>query len=229
MPWCPVCKNEYREGYTRCKLCDVELLDSLENASSASAGDACCMNDRTEFQITNERMDASFTEQEDTYIDKSQKAEDYRSSAMALILVGGVGLISLILLLLDILPIHIYGVSKLTSGLVLGALYICFLIMGIHSWKLHKKFISIAGQEKEQMEQMLSFLQSSYTSEKLDAMLLGTGEQQLDEMSMYFSRIEMIKTLLHEKFPEQNRVMLEKIADDWYTSQFDREEAEEDQ
>ena len=30
MPWCPVCKNEYREGYTHCNDCDVDLVDSLE-------------------------------------------------------------------------------------------------------------------------------------------------------------------------------------------------------
>lgn len=30
MPWCPVCKNEYREGFTVCADCKVELVDSLE-------------------------------------------------------------------------------------------------------------------------------------------------------------------------------------------------------
>ena len=30
MPWCPVCKNEYREGIERCAECKVTLVDSLE-------------------------------------------------------------------------------------------------------------------------------------------------------------------------------------------------------
>ena len=27
--WCPECKNEYREGITRCADCDVDLVDEL--------------------------------------------------------------------------------------------------------------------------------------------------------------------------------------------------------
>lgn len=29
MPYCPKCKDEYREGFTRCAECDVELVDEL--------------------------------------------------------------------------------------------------------------------------------------------------------------------------------------------------------
>ena len=32
MPWCPKCKNEYREGFTVCSECGVELVDSLEES-----------------------------------------------------------------------------------------------------------------------------------------------------------------------------------------------------
>jgi len=29
MPWCPKCKNEYREGFTHCSECNVTLVDDL--------------------------------------------------------------------------------------------------------------------------------------------------------------------------------------------------------
>lgn len=29
MPWCPKCKTEYREGYSKCSDCDIELVDKL--------------------------------------------------------------------------------------------------------------------------------------------------------------------------------------------------------
>ena len=29
MPFCPKCRAEYREGFTRCSDCDVELVDEL--------------------------------------------------------------------------------------------------------------------------------------------------------------------------------------------------------
>ena len=30
MPWCPKCKNEYREGFTNCSDCGCELVELLE-------------------------------------------------------------------------------------------------------------------------------------------------------------------------------------------------------
>lgn len=35
MPWCPVCKNEYREGFTTCAECKVDLVESLEDVPVA--------------------------------------------------------------------------------------------------------------------------------------------------------------------------------------------------
>ena len=32
MPWCPVCKNEYVKGIAKCADCDVDLVESLEEA-----------------------------------------------------------------------------------------------------------------------------------------------------------------------------------------------------
>jgi hypothetical protein len=32
--FCPECKSEYRPGFTRCAPCDVDLIDSLSEASS---------------------------------------------------------------------------------------------------------------------------------------------------------------------------------------------------
>lgn len=31
MPWCPICKNEYREGISECADCKVPLVESLDN------------------------------------------------------------------------------------------------------------------------------------------------------------------------------------------------------
>lgn len=36
MPWCPICKNEYREGFTVCKECGVPLVDELPGETNLS-------------------------------------------------------------------------------------------------------------------------------------------------------------------------------------------------
>lgn len=33
MPWCPLCKTEYREGFSICEYCKVDLVDALSPES----------------------------------------------------------------------------------------------------------------------------------------------------------------------------------------------------
>lgn len=35
MPWCPICQNEYKEGYTHCNDCDADLVASREELPEA--------------------------------------------------------------------------------------------------------------------------------------------------------------------------------------------------
>ena len=35
MPWCPKCKNEYREGITVCADCNVPLVEDFSTAIAA--------------------------------------------------------------------------------------------------------------------------------------------------------------------------------------------------
>ena len=30
MPWCPICKTEYREGFSRCSDCEVDLVEEIK-------------------------------------------------------------------------------------------------------------------------------------------------------------------------------------------------------
>jgi hypothetical protein len=35
MPWCPSCRSEYREGFTQCTECQVDLVDARPAEASA--------------------------------------------------------------------------------------------------------------------------------------------------------------------------------------------------
>lgn len=45
MPWCPVCKEEYKEGITVCPECSTPLVASLEEAKQADYQDLITFND----------------------------------------------------------------------------------------------------------------------------------------------------------------------------------------
>lgn len=65
MPFCPVCLSEFREGFTRCNSCDVDLVDHLEqemelsedNIRAALEGKELVLVTRGELEVVKETRD----------------------------------------------------------------------------------------------------------------------------------------------------------------------------
>ena len=277
MPWCPVCKNEYREGYTHCNDCDVDLVDSLEEGPRAliagaeydmnrmaellQAKDVECFvrpgqrKDEFELYVTEEHaerataylqsyvqammqqqekerraamgMDVDAEDGADTetpeeqqtperaalYEDKNNKAEDAKSSAIALLLVGGLGLVFIVLLMLDYLPIHLFGLGKYLVSGIMAAMFLVFIAMGFSSIKTYKKYLGIAEEEQKNIEQIMDLLAQHMSKEVIDAKLAGEPEEM---PQIYYSRLALIKEFLETHYGGLEPALLEKLADDWY-------------
>lgn len=302
MPWCPVCKNEYREGYTHCNDCDVDLVDSLEEGPRALiAGAEYDMNrmaellqskdvecfvrpgqrkDEFELYVTEEHaerataylqsyvqtmmqqqekerraamgMDVDAEDGADTetpeeqqaperaalYEDKNNKAEDAKSSAVALLLVGGLGLVFIVLLMLDYLPIHLFGLGKYLVSGIMAAMFLVFIAMGFSSIKTYKKYLGIAEEEQKNIEQIMELLAQHVSKEVIDTKLAGEPEEM---PQIYYSRLAVIKEFLEAHYGGLEPALLEKLADDWYEELYgkddeallaqeaDAEESEEDE
>lgn len=301
MPWCPVCKNEYREGYTHCNDCDVDLVDSLEEGPRALiAGTEYDMNrmaellqskdvecfvrpgqrkDEFELYVIEEHaerataylqsyvqammqqqekerraamgMDVDAEDGADTetpeeqqtperaalYEDKNNKAEDAKSSAVALLLVGGLGLVFIVLLMLDYLPIHLFGLGKYLVSGIMAAMFLVFIAMGFSSIKTYKKYLDIAEEEQKNIEQIMELLAQHMSKEVIDTKLAGEPEEM---PQIYYSRLAVIKEFLEAHYGGLEPALLEKLADDWYEELYgkddeallaqeaDAEESEED-
>lgn len=301
MPWCPVCKNEYREGYTHCNDCDVDLVDSLEEGPRAliagaeydmnrmaellQAKDVECFvrpgqrKDEFELYVTEEHaerataylqsyvqammqqqekerraamgMDVDAEDGADTetpeeqqtperaalYEDKNNKAEDAKSSAVALLLVGGLGLVFIVLLMLDYLPIHLFGLGKYLVSGIMAAMFLVFIAMGFSSIKTYKKYLDIAEEEQKNIEQITELLAQHMSKEVIDTKLAGEPEEM---PQIYYSRLAVIKEFLEAHYGGLEPALLEKLADDWYEELYgkddeallaqeaDAEESEED-
>ena len=65
------------------------------------------------------------------YVDSAERAEENRSSAWTLLLVGGIGLIIIVLNLLNIIHLPFSGFNKYMVNGMLGALCIIFVVSGI--------------------------------------------------------------------------------------------------
>ncbi len=281
MPWCPVCKNEYVKGYTRCSDCDVDLVESLEEAPkpiifgeeapvtqmaeflkangiegafvrydekekahelyvpNEKIGDAKAMitellrkQQEQEAELEVEEMDVAQDEPSEkapdrrkggSYEDKAAKAEEYKSSAVALIAVGALGVVALVLFWMGILPFKMYGMGKIMFTGVMGFMFVVFLIMGFNAIKMYKTYVGVASKENSLIDDINAFLEENLKKEQVDT-TLHISDDNVDDAAqarLYFTRIEFIKRQLFEAFPDLDMPLADKMADDWYSKQYD--------
>ena len=321
---CPICKNEYREGFTHCPDCDVDLVDSLDevlvpvmfgqedelrelagilNGSGIAQTDVrfdekdqifelfipkgqietareilqavMSQEEADEDPEANEGEEPDFDGDEDAaaeilddeeteaddedgetvdfevadngditiigsgderdedvrlsgvYESKRQKAENHKSSAGALLIVGGLGMVAIALLNLDMLPIKLYGGSKYLISGVMAVLFVIFIGMGVAGLKNYKRYLAEAEEEEDLISRAKEFLENTLTREAIEAAAgdhIEGGEKAAEQSAknelLYFPRMEVIRGRMKEEFPEMETALLEKMADDHYTELF---------
>lgn len=155
------------------------------------------------------------------YENASQKAESFRSGAWMLIFVGVAGLILLALAIAGFLPVHLAGVSGVLSGLVMGALFVAFLISGISSLKTSRQLEGKAKEESDLREELLDWCRTHLSAEQIDASIEELPES---EEERYFRRTERIRSLIVRDFMNLDEAYLESFVDEIYTEYFDAPE-----
>lgn len=281
MLWCPVCKNEYKEGYTHCNDCDVDLVDVLptpimfgtkeemqkmqevlkqagfaesylsynekdrdyELAVPAETAEEATKtlkeyNQTEMMEMLGINEDASgdgealfdaLTEsaaekaqesvKKSVYDDKKLKAEEYKSSALTLALVGGVGLILIILHAVGIIPITIPNTTKIMMYLVMGAMFVIFLVSSFFAWKSYKRLLAEDDVDKAFIKEAKEFLSEVSVAQLEEGLDLS---DTADEMK-YFKRIAALKRILEEKYPNTSEELIDHLAEEYYDEHFGTE------
>ena len=151
MPWWPNCKKEYVEGITLCADCGAKLVENLEDVLPRDGQpDGEEYSDREEYEAADgaeviDGLDEGDGEESDNvsdgassrvwhsaYQNSAQKAEENKSSAYTLLIVGALGLIASVLVLAGVIPLYQNAVTTryFVCG-VMGALFLLFIILGI--------------------------------------------------------------------------------------------------
>lgn len=231
MPWCPKCKCEYRDGITECADCKVPLVDELPTEN--------------ELQSENERCEADYNSQpvmpdEDSeqggerkshrgsagvYQDKRTKAEDFKSSAYTLLLVGILGIAALILIELGILPIHLAAPGKYITYIVMSVMFIIFIIMGITSLRSSKQYEGEAKAEDEQTAAIKAWtfanLNREIIADKASRKSQDVSIEDLPQEVQYFHYYSVLRTEITEQFGELDAVYLDALCEELYGALFD--------
>lgn len=175
-------------------------------------------------------MDAHFTESYDTaveateeaadngnsseiskpYVNSADQAEENRSSAWTLLVVGSIGLIVVILGIAGIIPFRL-GNPYMFYG-VMSAIFILFIVMGMLSMKNAKVFAKKAESENSLRDSLLKWCRENLTAQKVNEQLGNTDN--VPEEVLYFRRYEMIRKMMNHQFMNLDQGFLENLIDE---------------
>ena len=232
MPWCPVCKNEYREGIERCAECKVTLVDSLEEETASGEQERKAEREklaRLQAMIAAQEQGQQEDGEEEAaqsnswhpYQNSAAKAEDNRSSGYMLLFVGIVGFVAVLLIFLGVIPLYQSGSTTryLVCG-VMGAMFVLFIVFGVVSMRNSRILLVKAKSEDSLLGELTKWCEGNLTAGMVDEALFedGTGEEQ-----KYFLRTDRIKQIISNKFMNLDEAFLEHFVDEYYQRLFEDE------
>lgn len=146
------------------------------------------------------------------YEKRSHRYQDTKDSAVALLVVGGLGLLFLALVYFQVIPVAINTLSLP----FLASVFLCvlFLIFGIISLIKSRKLKSEAEEEDAFTDSITKWLE-----EHIDASIVEVDED-LSEADCYFIRCKKAKELLLREFPDMDEDYLDAVLDDNYDKLF---------
>lgn len=172
------------------------------------------------------------------YLENGIRARENRSSAWALLIVGGAGMLCAILGIVGIFPIGL-GNPYLFYG-VMMAVALLFLVMGVLSMKSARIFAERAKVEGTLLETVEKWCMENLTAESVDTALWAEGldadtasdvegsdampqeEQSGRKETLYFQRAEYLKEQINSQFMNLDQRLLERFIDeDLYGKIFD--------
>lgn len=156
------------------------------------------------------------------YQNSAAKAEDNKSSAFTLLLVGSAGILVIILCMAGVIDLNLNTTSKYMVYGVMGALFVLFLVMGFVSLRSSKIFAEKARKEDSLSEEIRKWCLEDMRAEKIDV-LLSEEDRVVEEEMKYFRRTEIMKKLISEKFLNLDEAYLEHFVDEIYPEIFEKE------
>lgn len=219
--------NEQAERFTEfLKFSGIEdvsnELDPLSGSNVVSTLSADFEKAQNLFHIFSENeLEETATddssEKSNLYESSAEKYSDNLSSAITFLVCGVIGLV--VLLLDDFNVIHLFnstGAFFILTNLVLGGLFIVFIIIGLKSLSYSKTIKSQIAKENEMNQQIKEWLQQNITKEMIEA----SYNHEIPEEMKYFSRSEYLKKVIQKEFSDIEEGIIESVSDSYIEELF---------
>ena len=146
----------------------------------------------------------------------SDRAENYRSGAYSLLIIGIAGLVFIILCLMGVIPINLPGSSKIVSGIVMTLVFLIFLAVGVKSLDDAKKYEEQADREERMTREIHDWFRENYTKDTIDRAVFWEGDDDRGIEADYFKRYQYIRPVIEDKYEYLAPDYAEKMIEDLY-------------
>lgn len=181
-----------------------------ENAAEEEAAvDEFLMPEEEEKMNSGELLKAASAQGGLTYMNSGAKAEENRSSAWVLLVVGVLGMLVMVLGITGVLPLNI-GNAYMFYG-VMSAVFILFIVMGVVSMRNAKIFEKKAESENSLVDTLVKWSGENLTAEKVDAQIENAADTPAE--ALYYKRFEVIRSQMNHQFMNLDQQMLENLID----------------
>jgi hypothetical protein len=158
--------------------------------------------------------DIDRNQESQSYLENDVRAQENRSSAWALLIVGGVGLLLVVLGMLEVLPLKLSN-PYLFYG-VMTAVFFLFIVMGVLSMKNARFFAQKAVEDNTLLETVEKWCRETMDADSIDAAVGAVAEDETEEFAgelLYFKRAEYLKQQINGQFLNLDQALVEHFID----------------
>ena len=148
---------------------------------------------------------------------KKDKAGEYLSTGIMLIVMGALGCIFIALLLAGVLPLKVHGLVSIIIDVIMFLFFAMFIYFGIHSLTRYKDYKVKSVDENKENEEFEEWFKKTITMSFIDSDLEITD----DEQTNFFKRNAKIKYLISQNFPSVSESLADLMIDKYYGDIFE--------
>lgn len=204
-------------GAVETEIKDADPEDLLQDASFVAQADRKPSPEEIE-KIRAELMRRQMAEkQEAEYVSKNDKAGEYLSTGIMLIVMGALGCIFIGLMVSGLLPLKPRGLVSYIIDAVMFLFFALFIYFGIHSLTRYKDYKVKAVVENDENAEFEEWFKKTITMSFIDSDLEITD----DEQTNFFKRNAKIKYLISQNFPSVSESLADLMIDKYYGDIFE--------
>ena len=208
-------EDEIGSVETEIKNADPE--DLLEDASFAAQADREPTPEEVE-KIRAELLRRQMAEKQETeYVSQKDKAGEYLSTGIMLIVMGALGCVFIGLMVAGVLPFKPRGLVSYIIDAVMFLFFALFIYFGIHSLTRYKDYKVKAVVENDENAEFEEWFKKTITMSFIDSDLEITD----DEQTNFFKRNAKIKYLISQNFPSVSESLADLMIDKYYGDIFE--------